>query len=144
MSDEHVIEFQMPDELVSRATRLIVNDRRFVRQHGLFYAGPLAALAVLLIPPLALLWTKVSGGTFVAILLLIGLGFWGLLWLQMYRHVAWGLRLYALADPRRQIKMTFTERDILTSASGVTGSHNWEDIAEIEPLGDFWVFRLKP
>src|SRR5438067_1274191 len=119
MADEYVIEYQPTDEMAGQVTRLVLGDRRFFWQHGLFLGTPLVALAVLLVPPLALLWTKVSAGTFVAVLLLVGLGFWGLLWLLMYRHVSFGMRLHVLADPRRLVKITFTERDVITEASGL-------------------------
>lgn len=144
MADEHIIEYQLTDEMASQVTRLVLSDRRFFWQSGLHLGTPLVALAVLLVPPLALLWTKVQTGTFFAILALVGLGFWGLLWLLMYRHVSFGMRLHVLADPRRLVKITFTERDVITEASGMVSPRKWDEIGEIQNLGDFWLFRLKP
>jgi hypothetical protein len=144
MSEEYVVEFQMTDELAARIARLVVTDRRFFLQHGVFFATPLLVLAVLLVAPLAILWTKISTSMFVAVLLAIGLGFWGLLWLLMYRHVSFGMRLYVFADPRRLVKITFTERDMITEASGLASPRKWDEISEIQHFGDFWLFRLKP
>jgi hypothetical protein len=144
MSEEYVIEFQLTDELVSRIARFVVSDRRFFLQHGLFFATPLVALAVLLVAPLAVLWVKISTSAFVAVLLAVALGFWGLLWLMMYRHVSFGMRLHVFGDPRRQVKITFTERDMITEASGLVSPRPWDEISAIQVLSDFWLFRLKP
>src|SRR6266852_5832982 len=111
--DRFAVEFEMTDELAGRVARAVLADRQHFRRFSQWVGLPLLLLTVLLFwPTLLVLRDKLSPAVLIAVVVGIGIGFWLLLSLLVYRYTYWTVLLPFLGQQQRTVRVTFSDEHI--------------------------------
>lgn len=145
LSDRFAIEYEMTDELARKVARAVVADRQHFRRFSQWVGLPLFILTVLLFwPTLLVLRDQLSPGVIVAVVAIIGIGFYLLLTMLVHRYTYWTVLMPFLGQEHRMMRLTFSDEHIFMEVGEVSVDRKWKDLEEIQVYADFWLFRLQP
>jgi hypothetical protein len=145
LPERYDVEFEMTDDLAAKVARAVLADRQHFRRFSQWVGLPLFILTVLLFwPTLLVLRDQLSPPVIVAVVAIIGIGFYLLLSLLVYRYTYWTVLMPFLGQPQRTMRVTFSDEHIFMEIGEVTGDHQWKDLEGIQVYPKFWLFRLQP
>jgi YcxB-like protein len=145
LQERFSIEYEMTDELAGKVARAVLADRKHFRRFSQWVGLPLFILTVLLFwPTLLVLRDQLSPAVIVAVVVIIGIGFYLLLSLLVYRYTYWTVLLPFLGQDQRTMRVTFSEENIFMEVGEVSGERKWKDLEGIQVFSNLWLFRVQP
>jgi hypothetical protein len=145
LQDRFAIEYEMTDELAAKVARAVLSDRQHFRRFSQWVGLPLFILTVLLFwPTLLVLRDQLSPAVIVAVVAVIGVGFYLLLSLLVYRYTYWTVLMPFLGQEQRLMRVTFSDEHIFMEVGEVSGEKKWKELEGIQVYPNFWLFRLQP
>lgn len=143
MHERHVIEYDLTDEMAQRLGRTLV-DRHFYTQPMQRYAPwiILALAAGLIVLHLAGILPQNALAYLLAVLGVLT----GYAWLRrqlLHRDLVWAFLLPFHGQTGRRVRLVLTPTLLDLNAGGETQEAEWEEVAAVWVLEDFWILRLK-
>ncbi len=87
---------------------------------------------------------QLSPAVLIAVVVGIGIGFWLLLSLLVYRYTYWTVLLPFFGQQQRTVRVTFSDEHIFMEIGEVSGERKWKELGEIQVFPNLWLFRLQP
>jgi len=144
LQDRFAIEFEMTDELAAKVARAVLADRQHFRRFSQWVGLPLLLLTVLLFwPTLLVLRDQLSPPVIIAVVAIIGVVFYLLLSLLVYRYTYWTVLMPFLGQDQRIMRLSFSDEHIFMEIGEFSGERKWKDLEGIHVYPNFWLFRLQ-
>jgi hypothetical protein len=143
MTEQHTIEYELTDELANRLGRLMVDryfyGHSFQRQAPWLVIGVIIVLIVLF--ALELLQREVFGFLLVVLAMLIGYAWFRRI--LLHRDLVWAFLMPFQGQAGRRLRLSFSPTILDFKLGGEHYEAEWEELAVVWILPDFWVLRLK-
>ena len=78
-----------------------------------------------------------------AVVIAVGIGYWLMLTVLVHRYARLSILLPFLHQPRRQVRVVFSEERIFMETSLLSGERNWQDLETVEVYPELWLFRFQ-
>jgi hypothetical protein len=104
--------------------------------------GLFVLMALLFWPTILVIRDQLSPGVLIGVVALLGIVYWIMLRVLVYRYAYWATLLPFLGQFPRILRLTFAEDHFSMDFGQVSSQHKWQEIEEIQVFAPLWLFRL--
>jgi hypothetical protein len=143
MDERHTIEYELTDELSNRLGKLMVD--RYFYGHAFQRQAPWILLAILGVLIglffFEVIQREVFGFLLVVLAMLVGYAWFRRL--LLHRDLVWAFLMPFQGHANRRLRVCLTPTFMEFKVGGHNYEAEWEELASVWVLSDFWVLRLK-